>query len=190
MAINYKQCHKCESKNTMKISYGEPTFETIQRAEAGEIQLGGCCIIVGGPEYFCKDCDNEWNKAMAIAAAYEKIKGLRASVGGFFEGYYKVEIDLTTHQVLWSRWVGGEEETIRKTIRSATTNKFLEDLKVINLLDWKAKYIEPGVLDGTHWSVEIIRDGRNIKKYGDNKFPVEWDAFCELISTITGKKFS
>lgn len=190
MAINYKQCLKCGSTNTLKIAYGEPTFEMIQRAEAGEIHLGGCCIMIGGPEYYCKNCDIEWNKALAVDAAYEKIQGLKASVGGFFGGYYNIEIDLITHQVSWIRWIGGEEETLRKTIRPATAKMFLEDLKVINLLNWKAEYIEPGVLDGTQWSVEILRDGRNLKKNGDNKFPDEWDAFCRLISTITGKKFS
>lgn len=190
MAINYKRCPKCGSKNTIKILYGEPTQEIFQQAEADEIKLGGCCIIEGGPEYFCKECENEWNKAQAVDTGYEKIKGLKVSVGGYFEGYYNVEVDLTTHQVSWSFWVGGEDEKIQKTIRPSTAKKFIEELRIIKLLDWKAKYIEPGVLDGTHWSVEIIRDGRNISKHGDNKFPNEWGAFCKLIRKITGKKFS
>ncbi|MCB5936185.1 hypothetical protein LI012_09690 [Caldibacillus thermoamylovorans] len=49
MGINYKQCPKCGSKNTIKILYGMPTKEVFQKAEAGEIKLGGCRIIVGGP---------------------------------------------------------------------------------------------------------------------------------------------
>ncbi len=174
----------------MKILYGMPTYESFRKAEAGEIKLGGYCIIVDGPEYSCKDCEHEWNKEEALEAAYDKIKGLKASFGGYFEGYYNVEINLTTYQVLWSRWGGGEEETIQKIIRPATAKKFIEELKLIDLLDWKAKYIEPGILDGTHWSVEIIRDGRNINKHGDNKFPDEWDAFCKLIRKISGKNFS
>lgn len=87
MAINYKRCPKCGSKNTIKILYGMPTKEVFQKAEAGEIKLGGCRKIVGGPEYYCKDCESEWNKEQAVDAAYHKIKGLKASVGGYFEGY-------------------------------------------------------------------------------------------------------
>ncbi|WP_075979941.1 hypothetical protein [Bacillus massilinigeriensis] len=190
MAINYKQCPKCESKNTIRILYGMPTHEVFQKAEAGEIKLGGCSILVGGPEYYCKECEHEWNKEDALEAAYDKIKGLKASVGGYFEGYYNVDINLTTNQFLWSHSIGAEEESIQKSLTPTTVKKFIEDLKLINLLDWEAKYIEPGVLDGTNWSVEVIRDVRNIKKHGDNKFPDDWDGFCKLISRITGKKFS
>jgi len=74
VAINYKQCPKCGSKNSVKIVYGMPSHELFQEAEAGKVKLGGCCIIEGGPEYFCKDCENEWNKEQAIDAAYGKIK--------------------------------------------------------------------------------------------------------------------
>jgi hypothetical protein len=190
MAINYKQCPKCGSKNTMKIFYGMPTHEAFQKAEAGEIKLGGCCVIVGGPEYYCKDCENQWNKEQAVNAEYAKIKGLKASVGGYFGGYYNVEVNLTNLQASWSHWVGEEEETIQKSIKSATAKKFIEELKMLNLINWKAKYIEPDVLDGTHWSVEIIRDDRNLKKYGDNQFPNEWDKFCKFIKKLTGEKFS
>ncbi|QQZ09019.1 hypothetical protein [Heyndrickxia vini] len=190
MAIKYQQCPKYGSKNTMKILYGMPTQEAFHKAEAGEIKLGGCCIIVGGPEYSCKDCEHEWNKEEALEASYDKIKGLKASVGGYFEGYYNIEVNLSPLLVSWSHWVGGGEESIQKTLYPTTAKKFIEELKIVNLLNWKAKYIEPGVLDGTLWSVEIIREGRNISKQGDNKFPDEWDAFCKLIRKITGKNFS
>jgi hypothetical protein len=190
MAINYKQCPKCGSKNTLKIFYGMPTREVFLKAEAGGIKLGGCSIIVGEPEYYCKDCESEWNKEQAVDAAYDKIKGLKASVGGYFEGYYNVDINLSTLQVSWSHLVGGEEDTIERKLRSTTAKKFIQELKLVNLLNWKAKYLEPDVLDGTQWSVEIIRDGRNIIKHGSNKFPNEWDTFCDIIRGITGKSFS
>ena len=190
MAINYKQCLKCGSKNTINILYGMPTQEASQKAEAGEIKLGGCCLIVGGPEYFCKDCDHEWNREEALVAAYDKIKGLKVAVGGFFNGYNNVDVNLSTLQVSWSHSLYGEEETTQKSLSPATAEKFIEELKMVNLLNWKAKYIDPLVLDGTHWSVEIIRNGRNINKYGDNKFPDEWDNFCNLISRMIGKEFS
>lgn len=190
MAINYKQCPKCESKNTLKIIFGLPTPEAFQKEEAGEIKLGGCCIMIGGPEYYCNVCQHEWNKDEAIDAAYNKIKGIKASIGGFFEGYINVDIHLSTLQFSWSRQFGDEEEKIQQSISATAAKKFIVELKSIQLLDWKAKYIEPGICDGTQWSVEIIREGRNIDKYGDNKFPDEWAAFCKLIRKITGRDFS
>ena len=166
MGIIYKQCPRCGSKNSIRIVYGYPSHELFNEAEAGKVKLGGCCIFEGSPEYFCKDCEHEWNREQAIDAAYNKITTIKASVGGFFGGYYNVEIDLVNLKTLWSQWGGGaEEESINKTIRESTANKFVEQLKMVDLLNWKAKYIEPEVCDGTQWSVEIMADGRTIKKH-------------------------
>jgi len=190
VAINYKQCPKCGSKNSLRIIYGMPSHELFEEADAGKVRLGGCCIFEGNPEYFCKDCENEWKRDQAIDEAYGKIKAIKASVGGFFGGYYNIEIEIDTLKVTWSHGGNGEkEEAVHKTIRAATATKFIEQLKIVDLLNWKAKYIEPGVCDGTQWSVEIIADGRTIKKYGDNKFPDEWDIFCREIKKLTGRAF-
>lgn len=45
------------------------------------------------------------------------------------------------------------------------------------------------VLDGTQWEIEIIREGRNLKKYGDNSYPNEWEEFCKAIEKVSGKSF-
>jgi hypothetical protein len=66
--------------------------------------------------------------------------------------------------------VGRRRRNDSKSIRSATSKKFIEELKMVNLLNWKANNIEPGVLDDTQRSVETIREGRNIRRHGDNKF--------------------
>ena len=52
----------------------------------GEIKLGGCCIKGNNSEYYCKDCEYEWNKQQAIDYAYNKIESLIASVGGVDNG--------------------------------------------------------------------------------------------------------
>ena len=46
----------------MKILYGEPNGEAIMLEVEGKIKLGGCLITDISPEYFCKDCENEWSK--------------------------------------------------------------------------------------------------------------------------------
>lgn len=189
MAVNYKKCPKCGSKNSVKIVYGMPSFKLFQEAEAGKVKLGGCCIIEGGPEYYCKDCKNEWNREQVLDIIYGQIKGLKASVGGYFGGYYHVDIDLKNLKTTWLFKEGGSEKTSTRSIRNKTAEEFIKSLKEINLLNWKAKYVEPGVCDGTQWSVEIITDGRTVRKYGDNKFPEEWRQFCKVIKRIMGKEF-
>jgi len=170
-------------------SGGITSYELSLEAKAGKVKLGGCVEIIGNAEYFCKDCGHEWNRAQAIDEAYRKLKTIIASVGGYFGGYYEVIIDLTNLETTWRFNEGGTEETSKKTIRVSTAQAFIEELKMINLLNWKPKYIETGVCDGTQWSVEILTDGRTIKKYGDNQFPEEWELFCRLIRRTTNRKF-
>lgn len=189
MAVNYKKCPKCGSKNSVKIVYGMPSFKLFQEAEAGKVKLGGCCIIEGGPEYHCKDCNNEWNRSQVLDIAYGQIRGLKASVGGYFGGYYHVTIDLKNLKITWLFNEAGSEETSTRSIRTKTAEEFIKCLQEINLLNWKGNYIDPGVCDGTQWSVEIITDERIVRKYGSNKFPREWKQFCKLIKRITGKEF-
>jgi hypothetical protein len=190
VTINYKQCLKCGSKNSIKIVYGYPSHELFLEAEAGKVKLGGCCISIGDPGYFCNDCEYTWNREQAIDAAYSKIKVLKASVGGYLDAYYHVVVDLENRNTIWNFSPFGEEKKVEKTIRKRTAEQFIDQLKIVDLLNWKSKYVEPYVCDGTHWSVEIITEKRTIKKYGDNKFPKEWEMFCSLIKRVTGKTFS
>ena len=121
---------------------------------------------------------------------YEKIKKIEAHIGGYFGGYYQVEVDLENNLVSWT--TGGEgklEEIVHKNIRLATAKKFLEQLETINLLNWEAKFIDPGVLDGTQWHVEIVMDGHSITKHGSNDYPEQWGKFRQSISKIARKPF-
>lgn len=189
MSLNYKKCPRCGSNNSLKIIYGMPSHEIFLKAEAGEIRIGGCCITSDDPEYYCKECEYEWDKQEAIDYAYNQIESIIASVGGYFSGYYEVEINLKSRELTWKYYGGGAEDTYRKTIRSTTTDKFLEELKIIDLMNWKSKYIDNEILDGTQWSIEIVRKERNLKKYGSNVYPKTWRAFCDLIKRISGRKF-
>ena len=121
---------------------------------------------------------------------YEKIKKIEASVGGYFGGFYQVEVDLENNLVSWTHGGEGElEETVHRNIRLTTVKKFLEQLETINLLNWEAKFIDPGVLDGTQWHVEIVMDGHTVTKHGINEYPEQWGKFRHAISKIARKPF-
>ena len=46
---------------------------------------------------------------------YEKIKKIEASVGGYFGGFYQVEVDLENNSVSWTHGGEGElEETVHR----------------------------------------------------------------------------
>lgn len=121
---------------------------------------------------------------------YEKIKKIEAHIGGYFGGYYQVEVDLEHNLVSWTTGGEGElEETVHRNIRSATAKKFLEQLETLELLNWEAEYIDPGVLNGTQWHVERVMDGHTVTKHGINEYPEQWGKFRHAISKIARKPF-
>jgi len=190
LTINYKKCPKCGSENVIPIAYGLPGPELFKKAEAGKVKLGGCCIEDNFPEYYCNDCEHEWNKKEVIDNEYSKIKGIKASVGGYFGPSYLVVIDLEGLNTNWIHWEEGKEiETYQKKITVETAASFIDQLKSVNLLKWKETYENPGILDGTGWEIEIYTKGRDLYKSGDNAFPDHWDAFCSIISEIVGREF-
>lgn len=187
MAINYKKCPRCGSKNSIRIIYGMPEIKLAEMEATGKIKLGGCCIVDGNPEYFCRDCEYEWNRQQVLDAAYDRITYIEATVGGYFGGHYTVTIDFNSLVITWKHPEGVTK--IEKSMKSGRAKDFRNQLKSTGLLNWKSKYIEPGVLDGTQWHIDICTNGRKIRKVGDNDFPDEWGEFCKFIEDLTGQVF-
>lgn len=187
MAISYRRCPKCNSTDTMPILYGEPA-EYLGLYDK-KVKHGGCMISPDNPEYYCDACENEWTKKQAIDAAYAKIKEIHAEVGGFTGDSYIAEIDLAGRKGSWKKY-RYSEETFSRTIDDKEVADFICQLKMIDFLNWKSSYVEPDILDGTQWNIVVIREGRTIKKYGSNKYPLGWECFCEMISKITMNEFA
>lgn len=190
MALTYKQCPNCGSKNVIKIIYGMPTYELAQEAEQGKVKLGGYELIIGCPELVCTDCSHEWNKQQIIDDAYGRIKSIKASVGGLFAPSYEVVLDFQNMQLIWTVEKDEKRESNSKSIAEHDVKELIELLKMTNILDWQDKYINPDIFDGMQWSLDIETDGQIIHKYGSNKYPKEWKAFCKLIKARTGLNFS
>ena len=129
------------------------------------------------------------NSINSINDEYSYIRSFQASVGGYFGGYYEIELNFDNRQLKWKHYGAGKEEFLEKRVQRKTLEKFREGLKKLDIISWKDKYIEPGICDGTQWSIEIDIDGRIKKIIGDNKFPKEWSDFCDLMRKITNKQF-
>jgi hypothetical protein len=54
------KCPKCESPNVIPIVYGKPSMEAMQKAERGEIILGGCILNRDRKNFQCKDCGTKF----------------------------------------------------------------------------------------------------------------------------------
>lgn len=189
MSINYKKCPKCGSKNSVRIIYGLPSYELMEEARQGKVQLGGCIVMEGCPEYFCKDCEHKWNREQIIDQTYNEINIIKVSVGGFFGPQYDIELNLRDNQLIWNGMEDGFRDSLIKAMNEEEMKMIIQQLIILNILDWRSKYIEPSVCDGTQWDMEIVTDKKTIHKHGSNKYPREWDRFCRFIQEITGKLF-
>jgi hypothetical protein len=58
-----RTCPACGSADVVPILYGMPTAEMFEKAEAGLIALGGCCVSLDGPCWRCVSCNTDICKA-------------------------------------------------------------------------------------------------------------------------------
>jgi len=190
MPVNFRQCPDCGSKNTVKIVYGNPSRAVYAKAEAGLIRLGEGSAGPDSPEFFCSDCEYEWNREQADDAAYSCIERLTASVGRSSGGNYHVEVDFVHPSFTWRHEEEGvEREMLHKSIREITSSQFADRLKMVHLLDWDTTYTVPGVSEGTTWDLEIITGDKTIVKSGCNLFPGEWELFCREVQLLADRNF-
>ncbi|MGL4848067.1 MAG: hypothetical protein ACRC28_03935, partial [Clostridium sp.] len=114
---------------------------------------------------------------------------VKISVGGFSEGYEYLEVNFIENKIRYMHSLKTKGEYIQKEIERVEIEDFIEKLKEIKLVTWKANYSELGVCDGTQWSIKIDTATEKIEKYGDNKYPPQWKGFCKLIEKVKIKNF-
>lgn len=194
MSIVYKKCPKCNSNNVVPIICGEPSYELYLNSEKEKVFLGGCCIAMvdGIPayEYHCKDCEYEYNRNDVIKNIYNKIRNIKGYVGGFFGGHKYFEIDFLTGKVFYNDSFDEEDNKLIRKANNIELEELIEKLKIIKILNWKKKYDDKDILDGTQWSITIDVNRRKREKYGSNMFPKKWKLYCKAISDFIGKDFS
>jgi DNA-directed RNA polymerase subunit RPC12/RpoP len=54
------KCPLCGSNVVVPIVYGLPDAELAEASEKGEVELGGCVIMVHDPKWRCKECGHGW----------------------------------------------------------------------------------------------------------------------------------
>ncbi|MGH9023300.1 MAG: hypothetical protein ACRDV9_09415 [Acidimicrobiia bacterium] len=52
-----ESCPQCGAQ-MIPIVYGFPTGATFEKAERGEVHIGGCVIMPDNPQFHCKNCAN------------------------------------------------------------------------------------------------------------------------------------
>jgi hypothetical protein len=180
-------CPRCGSKKVAKILYGMPAMgpELEEQLSKGEIVLGGCCITGCDPAYHCNKCKKDFG---APTAALEvETTSFHFSIGGYFDGYQSLTVTKTENGAVMVYLPGHllESETIEKQLSADEWLSFIHRLYRCYIADWKKRYIDPHVLDGTQWELIVtFLNGKSLKIYGSNSYPIHWSKLLRAIKTV------
>jgi len=112
----------------------------------------------------------------------------RLSIGGYFGSSYSLE--LKSQDITYETFGDGYElensEIIRPTL--AQLEQFLKKIKEIGIWEWKKRYSNPHILDGTSWSVSIEYEGKRFKSSGSNAYPESFNKITKIVRQLINNK--
>jgi hypothetical protein len=91
-------------------------------------------------------------------------------IGGFLGFTYELELrDGSLDYRKSGRGQKSEHVRVRPTMDQWT--EFRRELDALDVWRWRAQYVNPGVVDGTQWSLDVAYHDRAIKTQGSNEYP-------------------
>ena len=116
----------------------------------------------------------EEQRSQDFDAALDSIRKLTFSLGGFFDGY-----ETRTYTVSGDKVVLDVDHTLMPKTGQLpvcyplTKDEFVSGLKEIHMGEWKKDYVDPYVMDGTQWKLEICFDNERkpLTISGSNAYP-------------------
>ena len=122
--------------------------------------------------------DQEFNEALRL------IKKFVFEYGGFCSGYETHTYTFVGEKVLFDLRHGFSQELFEPPEEEPfAKDYFLEGLAELHIGEWKKNYVDPLVLDGTQWSIDIEYEGdrKPVHIYGSNKFPYNFYDLLEFL---------
>lgn len=124
-------------------------------------------------------------KAELFDASIPAIRKVVFRVGGFFDGYETRTITLDEEHL----HCDVEHSLIQKPSNLSDgldypcdKEEFLDGLRNLHIGEWRTDYMNPNILDGTQWELEIVfSDGHKpFKTGGSNAYPYNFGELQEL----------
>ncbi len=197
------KCLYCGSKNTARYIYGYPILSDEMRkmVASGKRILGGCMIssvkirgeiINTMPQRKYYDCKKNFaTEPILITKKYNTAEDYRDivteiqfSIGNNSEGFTEITIKENDKGALVSvkktgwpdNWYSDRQITMMKWFRTVN-----ELYKYMYLHEWKKKYVNPDVMDGTQWSLGINLVGKRKRSYhGIDDYPPYWKELLKI----------
>jgi hypothetical protein len=137
----------------------------------------------------------------SVAAETNNVpESFTATIGGFFGTSYGVE--LRDGSLFYSVTSGSQKsKTVTITPTTQQWQEFRRALDDVKIWQWRTNYPNPGVFDGTQWSLSIQYHARTLKTQGCNNYPgrtgkpngsphvtKEFSAYTAAITRLLGGK--
>lgn len=194
-----KKCPFCGSRNTAKYIYGLPALdEKMEKKLAnGEWRLGGCMIFtvdVNGenvqcmPTMHCNECGKDFGEPPILFSKKlgegkgedyrDIVTSICFSISDFSQGNMDVTVIRNADGAVVKAvcFPSDLEEQENKQITVKDWKKLVNALySQIYLHEWKKRYVNPEILDGVQWELQIRLTGKRQRSYyGSNEYPPYW----------------
>lgn len=123
-------------------------------------------------------------KSRDFDASLDSLQKMVFFIGGFFGGY-----ETRTYTVSGDKVILDVEHSL--TLKPSnlpvfypfTKEEFISGLREIHIGEWKRKYDDPLVMDGTQWELEIHFDGNSkpVRIYGSNAYPYNFQDLTDFL---------
>ena len=122
-------------------------------------------------------------KAAVFDSNMEYISSITVTYGGFFGGSETRTLTRDGDTITVERIFSKQAESENTLYEGINWKDLIEELTYIHMGEWKSKYENPDVLDGTQWSVDIkYENGTQPKNFrGSNRYPYNFDRFLEIM---------
>jgi len=112
-------------------------------------------------------------------------------VGGYAGTLFELVIDFENKKAEYKFLEYGytPAENHSTDIPEDNLEQLLQGLDEVKLFQWEKTYADPGVLDGTSWSVKVYFQSEIFESSGSNAYPKKWRRFCEVLEKLTGQTF-
>jgi len=181
-------CPRCGSNNTERFHCCMPALnsELQKQIDKGELVLGACCVAENNPSHHCNACKKDFGRK---TRDYElATTSIDFSLGGCFAGYHYITMQKNDRGAsihYETPFCAEDHAAISRVINEDEWRNFVHKLYLCYITDWKRSYVNPHILDGTQWDLEVkIRNMHTIKISGSNAYPPHWKKLLKTLNSL------
>ena len=134
-----RYCPKCKDTKLIPIEYGYPSYQLLEKADRGEVYLGGCTVSPFDPCFYCKKCHLKYYEDLSDEKTINK---LQEKVIEKLSLYAPKESDDMLHQFRKCPYIKQALENVLHYLNDETSSKEVNDLYVLIFRETHKKVIK------------------------------------------------